>query len=229
MLIKLGQISAYKAVFIDKSILFLEKLYSHLSRILKILVVFSYMMDTIKKVRRVETRRVDNEECPMLLSDYLENIVGDLYMTVNEFEGENYIHIRRFYTDREGNLRPRKDGGSFTISQIPLLLETMRHLESRYWALEEGLPLKPYECFVGPWKLSVEIFGNINVFKHYYDPVSGQLMPTKKGISFLLMHYRPMSREISNLLERFPILKSIVACNKSVHSPLAKCDICDPF
>ena len=47
----------------------------------------------------MEAVRVDKyEECPMLLFDYLENIVGDLYMTVNEFEGGNYIHIRRFYT-----------------------------------------------------------------------------------------------------------------------------------
>ena len=185
-------------------------------------------METIRKVRRVEAVRVD-EEYPPLLSDYLENIVGDLYITVNEFEGDTYIHLRRFYTDREGSLRPRKDGCSFTINQIPILLETMGYIESRYWAMEEGLPLKPYECFVGPWKLTVDVFGNINVFKYYYDPTSGQLLPSKKGISFLLLHYRALAREIHNLLERFPILKSIVACNKSVHSPLDKCDICDPF
>ena len=186
-------------------------------------------METMRKVRRVEAVRVDNEDFPALLSDYLENIVGDLYMIVNEFEGENYIHIRKCFTDREGDLRPRKDGCSFTISQIPLLLETMRHIESRYWALEEGLPLKPYECFVGSWKLSVDIFGNINVFKYYYDTTSGQLMPSKKGISSLLTRYRLLTREIFNLLERFPILKNIVACNKSVHNTLAECDICDPF
>ena len=110
-----------------------------------------------------------------------------------------------------------------------MLLETMGHIESRYWALEEGLSLRPFEQFVGPWKLNVDIFGNINVFKHYYDPASGQLMPSKKGISFPLSYYRPLTREIYNLLERFPILKSIVACNKSVHNPSDKCDICDPF
>ena len=144
-------------------------------------------METIRKVRRVETVRVDKyEDYPLLLSDCLKNIVGDLYMTVNEFEGENYIHIRRFYTDRGGNLRPRKDGCSFTISQVPMLLETMGHIESRYCAMEEGLTLRPFEQFVGPWKFNVDIFGNINVFKHYYDPASDQLMPSKKGISFPL-------------------------------------------
>ena len=162
------------------------------------------------------------EDYPLLLSDYLENIVGDLYMTVNEFEGENYIHIRRFYTDRGGNLRPRKDGCSFTISQIPMLLETMGHIESRYWALDEGISLRPFEQFVGPWKFNVDIFGNINVFKHYYDPASGQLMPSKKGISFLLIHYRPLAREIFNLLERFPILKSMVALQQVRTQPLGK-------
>ena len=115
-------------------------------------------METVRKVRRVETVRVDKyEDYPLLLSDYLKNIVGDLYMTVNEFEGENYIHIRRFYTDRGGNLRPRKDGCSFTINQIPMLLETMGHIESRYWAMDERLSLRPFEQFVGPWKFNVDI------------------------------------------------------------------------
>ena len=187
-------------------------------------------METVRKVRRVEAVRVDKyEDCPLLLSDYLENIVGDWYMTVNEFEGENYIHIRRFYTDRGRNLRPRKDGCLFTISQVPMLLETMGHIESRYRALEGGVSLRPFEQFVAPRKFNVDILGNINVFKHYYNPASGQLMPSKKRISFLLIHYRPLAREIFNLLERFPILKSIVACNKSVHNPFDKCDICDPF
>jgi hypothetical protein len=36
-------------------------------------------METIRKVRRVEAVRVD-EECPILLSDYLEKIAGDIYI-----------------------------------------------------------------------------------------------------------------------------------------------------
>ena len=52
-------------------------------------------MDTIKK-----PRRVDSDEGTRLLPDYLENIAGDVYMAVTEFEGENYVHIWKFFTDR---------------------------------------------------------------------------------------------------------------------------------
>ena len=121
-------------------------------------------MDTMEKVRRLESRRVDNEEWPMLLSDYLENIVENLYLTVKEFEGENYMHIRKFFTDREVNLRPRKDGYLFTIEEILFLLYSMGQIESCYWAMEEGLSLKPYEQFIGPWKLSIDIYRNINIW-----------------------------------------------------------------
>ena len=36
------------------------------------------------------------------VSDYLEKIAGDIYLTLSEFSGDNYVSIRRFYTDRDG-------------------------------------------------------------------------------------------------------------------------------
>ena len=62
--------------------------------------LFNEIMETIRKVKRVEAVRVD-EECPILLSDYLEKIAGDIYLTLGEFCGENYVSVRRYYTDRE--------------------------------------------------------------------------------------------------------------------------------
>ena len=50
--------------------------------------LFNEIMKTIRKVRRVKAVRVDKyEECPLLLSDYLEEIAGDIYMMVTEFSG----------------------------------------------------------------------------------------------------------------------------------------------
>ena len=117
-------------------------------------------MQTIRKVGRVEAVRVEDEKCPALLSDYLEKIAGNIYLTVTEFSGENYVSIRRYYTDREGDLRPRKEGASMTLCQFAILIDSMSEIESRYWSLEEGLSLRPFEQFVGPWKLNIDIFGN---------------------------------------------------------------------
>ena len=61
------------------------------------------------------------------------------------------------------------------------------------------------------------------------QPNEDQLEPLNKGISFPLSYYRPLAREIYNLLERYPSLKHSLPCYKSTHSPLEKCEICHPF
>ena len=140
-------------------------------------------METITKVRRVEAVRVD-KECPLLLSDYLKKIAGDIYLTLSEFCGENYVSIRRYYTDRDGNLRPRKEGAALTLGQFAILVDSMYEIESRYWASEEGLSVSPFEQYVGPWKLNIDIFGNFSIWKHYYDQTKNQLIPLNKALPF---------------------------------------------
>ena len=149
--------------------------------------LFIEIMETIRKVRRVETVRVDKyEECPPLLGDHLEKIAGDIYLGVTEFSGENYVSIRRYFTDRDGNLRPRKEGVSLTLPQFAILVDSMSEIESRYWGMEEGLSLRPFEQFVGPWKMNIDIFGNFSIWEHYYNQTKNQLVPLNKGISFPL-------------------------------------------
>ena len=186
-------------------------------------------MDMIKNTRRVETVRVDTVESPILMSDYKQKIEGDIYLTVNEFEGENHIHIRKFFVDRDGHLRATKDGCSFNLSRFAIFVDMMELIEPRFWAMEERMSIRPYEIFIGPWKLSVNIFGYISVFKYYYDSATNQLLPSNKGISFLLDFYRPLAREIFNLLEHFPNLKDLRPCYETKHPKTLKCDTCYPF
>ena len=187
-------------------------------------------METITKVRRVEAVRVNKyEECPLLLSDYLEKIVGDVFIAVAEFSGEKFVHLRRYHTDRDGNLRQRKEGAALTLGQFAILVDALPEIESRYWAMEEGLSVSPFSQFVGPWKLNIDVFGNLSIWKHYYDKTKNQLIPLNKGISSPLSYYRPLAREIYNLVERYPTLKHALPCYKSIHSPLEKCGNCHPF
>ena len=185
-------------------------------------------MDTIKKRRRVLAFKVD-EESMTLLPDYLENIARDVYLSITEFAGDNYVHIREFYNDRDGYLRAKKEGIVLTMDQFAIFVDSTDQLESRYWAMEEELSVTPYEKFIGTWKLSVDVFGNLNVFKHNCDPATCNLQLMKKGISLPLVFYRSLAREIFILLERFQTLKERLPCYKSKHSSLAKCDVCDPF
>ena len=183
-------------------------------------------MEIIKKPRRAF--KVD-EESTTLLPDYLENIAGDIYLTLTEFEGDNYVHIRKFYNDSDGYLKAKKEGVALTLDQFAIFLDLTDKVESRYWALEEGLGVEAYENFIGPWKLTIDVFGYINIWKYFYDPTIDQLHPSKKGISLPLIIYRPLAREMFNLLERYAKLRDWIPCYKSKHSPLAKCDICYPF
>ena len=155
-----------------------------------------------------------DEVCPTLLSDYLEKITGDIYLTLGEFCRENYVSIRRYYTDRDGNLRPKKEGAAPTLGQFAILVDSMSEIESCYWAFEEGLSVSPFVQYVGPWKLSIDIFGDFLIWKHYYDQTKNLLMPLNKGISFPLSYYRQLAREIYHLLERYPTLKQALPCYK---------------
>ena len=141
-----------------------------------------------------------DEECPILLADYLEKIAGDVYLTLNEFCGENYVSIRRYYSDHDGNLRPRKEGAAMTLGQFAIFIDSMSEIESRYWAMEEGLSVSPFVHYVGPWKLNSDVYGNLTIWKHYYNQTKNQLVPLNKYISFSLSYYRPLTREIYKLL-----------------------------
>ena len=132
-------------------------------------------MEPVRKVRRVEAVRTDNEECPPLLSDYLEKIAGDIYLTLSEFSSDNYVSIRRYYTDRDGNLRPRKEGAALTLSQFAIFVDSMYEIEPRYWASEEGLSMTPFEQYVGPWQLKIDVFGN-------FFNLEALLQPNKESI-----------------------------------------------
>ena len=128
--------------------------------------------------------RVDNEETPVLMADYKRNIVDDLYLSVFEFQCENYIEIRRYFLDRNGNLKAKNTGFAMTLGQFAIFIDSMEHIESRFWAMEEGLSINSYEQFIGYWKFTVNIFGYISVCRYYYDSATDQLLPSKKWISF---------------------------------------------
>ena len=120
----------------------------------------------------------------MLLSDYLEKIAGDVFIAVAEFSGDNFVHLRRYYNDRDGNLRPRKEGAALTLGQFAILVDLMYEIEPRYWASEEGLSVSPFEQYVGPWQLKIDIFGNLSIWKHYYNQTRRQLVPSEQGHFF---------------------------------------------
>ena len=109
------------------------------------------------------------EDYPVLLSNYLEKIAGDLHIVVGEFCGENYVSIRRYYSDRDGNLRPKKQGAALSRGQFAIRFHSMSEIESRYWAVEEGLSVSPFVQFVGPWKSNIDIFGNLLIWIHYFN------------------------------------------------------------
>ena len=175
------------------------------------------MNPKFRTLRRQNAIRVD-DECPVMLDDYMQQIAGQLYLVVSEFEGENYVHSRKFFENAEGYLKPKMEGCSFSLERFAIFLDILPHLESRFWCYEEGLPNQPYEGNVGPWKVTVDIFANIRIWKFYYDAASDKMRPSKKGITFPLQFFRVISKEIYNLSERFPSVKSIQPCFKSTHS-----------
>ena len=117
----------------------------------------------------------------------------------------------------------------FSISQFAIFRDILSDIEERCWALEEAMPVVEYKNFVGPWRVSVDVFGNIGIWKFYFNERKEELIALNKGISFPLNLFRPLNPEIANLLTRFSSLMSTQPCYKTLHSPLGGCDICQPF
>ena len=88
--------------------------------------------------------------------------------------------IRKHFVDRDGHLRATKHGCSFDLSRFAIFADMMELIKPRFWAMEEGMSARPYKIFIGPWKLSVNIFGYITISKKYYDSVTDQLLPSNK-------------------------------------------------
>ena len=190
-------------------------------------------METIRKVTKSWGCSSWWTNLQLLLSDYLEKIAGDIYLT-----GQRNSLVRtscifdvssQIVMDICG--RRRKVQPWFLDNLLTLSTQCLKlNLVTGQW--RKVLSMTPYEKFIGPWKLKIDIFGNIfHLETLSITRLQNQLVPLKKGISFPLSYYRPLVREIFNLLERYTTLKSAedLLCYKSTHSPLEKCDICSPF
>ncbi|MEI7458924.1 MAG: transcriptional coactivator p15/PC4 family protein [Pirellula sp.] len=58
---------------------------------------------------------------PIIVGEFEKNAKDTLRVTLHQFNGTDLISLRLFYKDKDGNLKPGKDGLSFKVEQFPFL------------------------------------------------------------------------------------------------------------
>ena len=96
------------------------------------------------------------------------------------FCGEYLIHIRKYYL-KDGCLKPKTEGCVFTVNQFAIFREILHDLEERSWALEEGMPVVEYDNFVGPWRVTVDVFANVLYTQILFQRWQGTTRRCDKG------------------------------------------------
>jgi hypothetical protein len=58
---------------------------------------------------------------PIIVGEFEKNAKDTLRVTLHQYNGTDLISLRLFYKDKDGNLKPGKDGLSLKVEQFPLL------------------------------------------------------------------------------------------------------------
>ena len=58
---------------------------------------------------------------PIVVGEFEKNSKDTIRVTLHQFNGTDLLSVRVFYKDKEGNLKPGKDGVSIKVEQFPLL------------------------------------------------------------------------------------------------------------
>lgn len=60
-----------------------------------------------------------------------------VYVYVNEFKGTTYLHIREWYTDKEGNEKPGRNGVALPVEKAEALKEGLEKVIAQISAAKE--------------------------------------------------------------------------------------------
>ncbi len=58
---------------------------------------------------------------PIIVGEFEKNAKDTLRVTLHQYNGTDLISLRIFYKDKDGSLKPGRDGISLKVEQFPLL------------------------------------------------------------------------------------------------------------
>ena len=68
---------------------------------------------------------------PIVVGEFEKNAKDTLRVTLSQYNGTDLISLRLYYKDKDGNLKPGKDGISLKVEQFPLLARILADAGSR--------------------------------------------------------------------------------------------------
>jgi len=142
-----------------------------------------------------------------------ENKIGQsLYVSVNEFDGEIYIHIRKF-VETSNKKYPTKTGAALTLIRWKEFISHISEIESSVEKLSTTEDVQFLQHLGGNWNVSVnKEFVSVDIRKYWLPEGRDDTVPTRKGISLKVQEFRKLVESFDDIKEKIPELANVVRC-----------------
>ena len=147
-----------------------------------------------------------------MTKDLYQYSLGDYVMvSVNEFNDEKKIHIRKFVVSNNGTKSPTKCGVTLCLRRYLQLINVSEEVDDAVTKMTNETQVNMSSHLVGNWYVSVNSkFPGISVRRFWFH--EGELKPTRRGIHLSVNQWRKMSKHMPYINGYIPELNSTVPC-----------------
>lgn len=177
-----------------------------------------------------EDKHVDTQEKERCMI----NIGGDIFVVVNEWEGEVLIHIRKYDKNSADVYVPTRKGIALRLTQWQLLEMYVDEIEAAIGRMieDDGLEMT-FHLGKGVYITVAKEYPTVDIRQKWIPPESEIVAPTKKGISLTYDKWEALKETFNTVKEAVPEMDSIVPCilrdDHQNQEGMLNCDYCNPF
>ena len=159
------------------------------------------------------------------------DIGNNRFVTVNEFEGQVYVHLREYQMDNvTKKLYPTVKGCALTPSRFANLLLSATDIDENVAKLRkpDGQEFKYTSHLGGGIFCSITSGYQCVNFRSYYG-IGNRLMPTRKGISLRLSEWDAVKSKLDEIKQVSPQLSDARPCDFDIDHNEDQCADCSAF
>ena len=141
-------------------------------------------------------------------SRYSEELGRSIFLTVSEFEGKVYVHVRK-YVKQEEQTYPTKVGAALTLIRWKTFENIIPNIRNSLNLNEEE-----YKAHIGGnWYVTVTPnFSNVDIRQFWLPPGENDVVATRKGISISKKEFNKLAGLVEEVKRAAPELERVQQC-----------------
>ena len=162
------------------------------------------------------------------------NIGGDIFVVVNEWDGDVLIHIRKYDKNSAGVYVPTRKGVALRMTQWQLLELYVEDIDAAIGRMiEDNGPEMTFHLGKGVYVTVSREYPTVDIRQKWVPPESETPVPTKKGISLTYDKWEALKETFPNVKEAVPEMENNLPCILSEdhqnQQGMLDCAYCNPF